>query len=192
MSIETQRASEWRTNTKDPLPIAPKHARVPNQTFHTIVLKPKKCLCSLFCWFVDTQGAEGSVEEFNTPCVCPDSHRRPQDRLLLVVAASALQCQQTAVTFYALYVSRCVHVIAKRAWNIQSQLQNGVIHVDMCYMCALAKHCLATTITWELCNFREHRQPTSCHSVALWQWQTSTQGLIRKMQNCSRIVCTKT
>ena len=80
----------------------------------------------------------------------------------------------------------------KRAWNVQSELQNGVIHVDMCYMCALAKHCLATTITWELCNFREHRQPTSCHSVALWQWQTSTQGLIRKMKDYSWIMCTKT
>ena len=85
-----------------------------------------------------------------------------------------------------------VLVIAKRVWNIQSQLQNGEVHVDMCYMCALAKHCLATTITWELCNFREHRQPTSCHSVALWQWQTSTQGLIRKMKNYSWIVYTKT
>ena len=75
-SIETQRASEWRTNTKDPLLVAPKHARVPKHSFHTIVLKPKiehtqKCHCSLFCWFVDRQGAEGSEEEFNTPCVCP-------------------------------------------------------------------------------------------------------------------------
>ena len=80
-SIETQRASEWRTNTKDPLLVAPKHARVPKHSFHTIVLKPKiehtkKCHRSLFCWFVDTQGAEGSKEEFNTPCACPTAALR--------------------------------------------------------------------------------------------------------------------
>ena len=93
----------------------------------------------LICGYPGCRRKRGRVQY--TLCLS-HCHCRPQDRLLFVVAASALQCQQTTVTFCALYVSQCVHVIAKRAWNIQSQLQNGVIHVDMCYMCALAKHCL--------------------------------------------------